>query len=66
MTKKIYVVMSRELLTNDEYHTETCRAFDNEPDAFKFIEKLESMMFIDTEFYIEETPFGKVGWRYAL
>jgi len=57
----IYVVMSRELLANDEYHTETCRAFDNELDALEFIEELESMMFIDTEFYIDETPFGKVG-----
>jgi hypothetical protein len=55
----IYVVMSRELLANDEYHTETCRAFDNEKDALKLVEDLKSIMFgNNTQFYIEETLLG--------
>ena len=61
--KKIFIVLSDELLADDAWHTETCRAFDNKKDANAFVNHLAKLCEDeDTKivFYFKEVPFGKV------
>lgn len=61
---KIYIVLSDELLDDDAWHTDTCRAFDNKKDANAFASHLSKMFAnedIETVFYVKEVGFGKVG-----
>jgi hypothetical protein len=62
--KKIYVVLSDELLDDDAWHTDTCRAFDSKRDANTFASHLSKMFAnedIETVFYVKEVQFGKQG-----
>ena len=64
---KIYLVMSDELLNDDIWHTEVCRAFSNKYDANKFKIKLQALYRKNkhyenfTRYYVTSVPFGKVG-----
>ena len=62
--KKIFVVLSDELLDDDAWHTDTCRAFATKKEALQFashLSKLFSNEDIETVFYVKEVPFGAVG-----
>ena len=62
--KKIYVVMSEELLGYGDLHTETCRAFGTAKDARAFKVQLQELYREDngsdnvTKFYVKAVPFG--------
>jgi len=64
--KQIYIVMSEELLADEEWHTETCRAFDVKRDAKHFMIALRRLYRENkhyentTRFFIETVPFGRV------
>jgi hypothetical protein len=64
---KIYLVMSDELLDDDIWHTEVCRAFDSKYDANTFKMKLQALYRENkhnenvTRYYVTGVPFGEVG-----
>jgi len=64
--KQIYIVMSEELLADEEWHTETCRAFDAKRDAEQFMMTLRKLYRENkhyentTRFFIKKVPFGSV------
>jgi len=41
--KQIYIVMSEELLADEEWHTEACRAFEYKRDADQFTVQLKAL-----------------------
>jgi len=64
--KQIYLVMSEELLADEEWHTETCRAFDVKQEAEQFMIVLRKLYRENkhyentTRFFIKKVPFGRV------
>lgn len=64
--KHIYLVMSEELLADEEWHTDTCRAFEFKRDAEKFMSQLRALYRENrhvenvTRFFIKIVPFGRV------
>jgi len=64
--KQIYVVMSEELLADEEWHTEACRAFEYKRDADQFMVQLKALYRENkhientTRFFIRTVPFGRV------
>lgn len=64
--KSIYIVMSDELLADDEWHTETCRAFATKKEAEAFKAQLQELYRENkhfenvTRFYVKLVPFGAV------
>jgi len=64
--KQIYLVMSEELLADEEWHTDTCRAFEFKREAEKFMIQLRELYRENkhyenvTRFFIKKVPFGKV------
>jgi hypothetical protein len=64
--KSIYIVMSDELLDDDEWHTDTCRAFATAKEAAAFKVQLQGLYRENkhfenvTRFYVKVVPFGAV------
>ena len=61
--KRIYVVLSDELLEDNAWHTDTCRAFATKTEAVRFASHLSKMFAnedIETVFYVKEVAFGAV------
>jgi hypothetical protein len=64
--RQIYLVLSEELLADDEWHTETCRAFDVKREAEQFMLALRELYRENkhyentTRFFIKKVPFGRV------
>jgi len=64
--KQIYLVLSEELLADEEWHTDTCRAFEYKREAEKFMITLRALYRENrhfentTRFFIKTVPFGGV------
>lgn len=64
--KQIYLVMSEELLADEQWHTDTCRAFDVKRNAEQFMITLRQLyrenkhLKNTTRFFIKTVPFGEV------
>ena len=64
--KQIYIVMSEELLDDEEWHTDTCRAFEFKREAEQFMIQLRALYRENkhlenvTRFFIKTVPFGSV------
>lgn len=63
----IYLVMSRELLDNEQEYVETCRAFSHFTDACKFRDHLQQLFDNnpsdnETEFYVEKVQLNPTAY----
>jgi hypothetical protein len=67
-TDKIYLVITSELLSDDQWHDEICRAFKHKKDADTFMQRLVQLYRQDkhisnpTRFWVQSCPYSSTAF----